>query len=101
VRITQLQIIFQSRVSPKARKNVIRRDDADGPYRNRKVIINKAIPIGPDSGANLETRRLVSQALHQRKQGENLFYVVAEFDRENGTPRYFKTIVPRDEIPPL
>ena len=101
MRISHLKIVFQSRVSSRARKSIIRRDDADGPYRNREIEKDVDILVGPDSGANLEVRKLISDELRKHKPGEIFFYVVAEFDRGRNIPRYFKTIVPRRAVPAL
>jgi hypothetical protein len=99
IKIIELQITLQARVSSRSRKNVIRKDDAEGPFRNRRIDIACDIECGPDSGANLKVRRVVSEQLKKHKSGEILFYVVAEFDRGSRIPRYFKTIVPRSQIP--
>ncbi len=102
IRIIGLQLILQSRVSPKARKDVVRKTSIDGPYRNRKIIIPADIPTGPDSSANIEVRRVISENLRRSvKKGEEVFYVVAEFERTDraGVFRYFKTIAPRTQIP--
>jgi hypothetical protein len=101
-KIISLEVIFQSRVSPRARKNVVRRDAVEGPYRNRKVTMDlpEALDMGPGSGANIAVRRLVAEELRKHKPDENLFYVVAGFEHyEHGrVSRYFKTIAHRQEI---
>jgi hypothetical protein len=109
-KITGLKIVFQKRVGPRARKDVVRKNNADGPYRNRELDIPADIEIGPNTGANLAVRRLISEHLKPKKE-EILFYVVAEIDtgkmgkRKRGGKieryriTYFKTIVPRSAIP--
>jgi hypothetical protein len=103
LRIINLQITLQQRCSLKARKNVIRRDSIEGPFRNNKIDLPVHIEAGPDSDANLEVRKIVVQALRQySKPGDMLFYVTAEFERTERAgelSRYFKTIIPRSEIP--
>lgn len=103
-KIVNLEITLQSRVSSKARKNVVRKDNLDGPYRNRKIQIPVEIDIGPDSGANLIVRSRVVKALRSHAgKGEILFYVTAEFEGSaqpgKSPERYFKTIIPRSEVP--
>jgi hypothetical protein len=102
-KIVALTLVLQARASPKARKNIVRRDNADGPYRNRKIEIPLNQPAGPDSGANLQIRRMITEMLRANVQkGDSLFYVTAEFERERPGAdilRYFKTITPRTLIP--
>lgn len=99
MKIVSLKIVLQSRVSKRARKDVIRRGEDDGPFRNREVIIDEIIEAGPGSNANAVVRNMIARVLSTHKQGEVMFYVVAEFDRGTGLPRDFKTIVPRSKIP--
>lgn len=99
MRIVNLKIILQKSVSKRARKDVVRKQKADGPYRNREISIDTDIETGAGSGANHEARKIIFNALRKGvRSGELLFYVVAEFE-EPGTDNYFKTIVPRSEIP--
>lgn len=102
-RIVNLQVVFQSQVSRSARKSVIRRYNADGPYRNRTVDIAVDYDAGPGSGANVAIRHIIADTLKkQTHAGELLFYVIATFEHARGQTelsRYFKTIVPRSEIP--
>jgi len=102
--ITNLQITLQSRVSERAKRDIVRRDSPDGPYRNRKIYIPVNLPTGPDSGANLAVRRIVVDTLRRRTgKGEFLFYVIAEFKNSTGkgipAERYTRTIIARSEIP--
>jgi hypothetical protein len=103
IRIVNLQLTIQQRCSVKARKSVVRRDSIEGPFRNTKITIPVDVESGPDSGANMEIRRLVVDALRRyTTKGDMLFYVTAEFERTERTgelSRYFKTIIPRSEIP--
>ena len=104
IRIINLQLVIQQRCSAKARKSVVRRDSAEGPYRNNKIDVPVDIETGPDSGANLEVRKTVIENLRRNiKPGDILFYVVAEFERSGfgagELSRYFKTVIPRSEIP--
>lgn len=97
--IVNLELVIQSPVSNRARKNVVRREKSDGPFRNRSINLKVNIPIGPDSGANFELRRAVAGAVKQFATAEDYtFYVVAEFKREDNT-RHFKTVVGRTQIP--
>lgn len=100
-RIIRLEVVFQSRVSLRARKDVVRKDSLDGPYRNRTVEINRNIETGPGSNANHLVRHLVSETLKDRKSGEIMFYVRALFEhrepRRQAIP-YFKTIIPRQSF---
>ena len=102
-RIINLEIVFQSRASAKARKNIIRRDSIEGPWRNRSVTIATDIRTGPGSGANTGVREMIAETLKRRtKKGELMFYVIAEFERTSGNEivsKHFKTIAARSEIP--
>ncbi len=95
-----LELTFQSPAGRRARKNIVRKESIDGPYRNRKVEILVNVPIGSGSGANIEVRKIIGQNLKKEK-GEILFYVRAEIERieKRNTYRYFKTIVARQALP--
>lgn len=99
--IIELELTLQSLVSPRARKNIVRRGSPEGSYRNRKFAMPVSIPIGPDSGANLIVRKFVARQIKRHAaKGDILFYVTAKF--KSSRPEisdYFKTIVPRSEIP--
>jgi hypothetical protein len=102
--IVGVKLVLQSRVSPKARKGVVRREEATGPYRNRAIELPLTMEAGAGSGANMAVRKAVALALKENlQQGEELFYVVAEFSQRNASgkeiQRYFRTVVPRTEIP--
>jgi hypothetical protein len=110
-RIINLQLVLQRYCSERATKNVVRRDNRDGPFKNRTIDIPVNIPIGPDSDANAIIRRLVAEKVRRHAaKAEVLFYVVAEFAKEDSSESdssesdsgpgdgYFKTVVPRTEI---
>jgi hypothetical protein len=102
-RIITIEITFQSHVSRKSRKNVVRKRSLDGPYRNTIITIPADIQTGSDSGANLAVRKIVFEEIKKQRKsvsGELLFYARAEFERaeKRHFSRYFKTIIPRQKV---
>lgn len=98
MRIVSLKVVFQRPATKRARKDVVRKRSIDGPYQNREMEIETDITAGAGSDANTQVRRVVYEALKHAHKGEKVFYVVAEFEQP-GEDNYFKTIVPRSEIP--
>lgn len=98
-RIINLKIVLQTPVGSRAVKDVVRKGRAGGQFRNREIEIQTDIETGAGSDANNEVRRVIFETLKKKvHKRELLFYVVAEFESD-GTNNYFKTIVPRSEIP--
>ena len=93
MRITQLQIIYQAPVGVRARKDITRRTDPTGPYRNRIQSIPADVETGIP-GANVKARALIIRAYRPRKD-ERFWYATANFEND---PKFWRTIVPRSEI---
>lgn len=93
-RITKIVIHYQSPVSERARKRVVRRDRPGGPYRDREEEFKVDIPVGPGSMANLMVRAFIARAFAPRK-GEEFYYVTANFNNDDSL---WRTIVPRTQI---
>ena len=99
MRIINLQFIYQSKVSRRCRKDIVRKRSIDGPFRNREYNYPIDIEVGSGSNANIIIRRIIAEHLRSAKPEELFFYVVAKFD--TGENIFFKTIVPRSEIPKI
>jgi hypothetical protein len=90
--------------------NIVRADDADGPWFNATYMVRTDIQTGPDSGANAAIARVIKDNLRRaveaaraaapayRVEGVMLFYVAAEFEGSEKNV-FFRTIIRRQPVP--
>lgn len=85
------------RISKYLKRRHIVRLEQGTPAVNRKIFIPTDIPVLAGY-ANDVIRERIADALRKAKARETRFYVVAEFERPDGS-RFFKTVSKRQEIP--